>query len=114
LSCASISCAFDCSTAAAVCSNWPCASSRSFCDSAFCAASGLTRARLALATSFAAWFLCSAAFADATCAWNGFGSIWNRTWPALTTDPSMYIRLSSQPETRAWMLTACELWVCAT
>ncbi len=30
------SCAFDCATAAAACSNCPCASSRSFCDSAFC------------------------------------------------------------------------------
>ena len=48
------SCAFDCATAAAACSYCPCASSRSFCDSAFCCASGLVRARLAFATSSAA------------------------------------------------------------
>ena len=35
-SCADSSCAFDWATAAAACSYCPCASSRSFCDSAFC------------------------------------------------------------------------------
>ncbi len=53
-SCADSSCAFDWATAAADCSYWPCASSRSFCDSAFCCASGLVRARFACATSIAA------------------------------------------------------------
>ena len=49
-----------------------------------------------------------------TCAWNGFWSIRNSTWPALTTAPSVYTRLSRKPDTRAAMLTACELCVCAT
>jgi len=43
LSCAVSSCAFACSTAAAACSYWPVASSRSFCESAFCCASGFVR-----------------------------------------------------------------------
>ena len=111
---ASWSCAFPCSTAAAAESYWPWASSRSFCDSAFCSASGLVRARFALATSSDAWLRASAACCASTCAWNGFWSIWNSTWPALTTEPSTYMRLSRNPDTRAWMLTACELCVCAT
>ena len=68
----------------------------------------------ALPPRSAAWLRCSAAFAASTCAWNGFWSIWNSTCPALTTEPSAYTRLSSKPDTRAWMLTACELCVCAT
>jgi hypothetical protein len=67
-----------------------------------------------LATTIAACCRSSAALAASTCAWNGFGSIWNITWPFLTTAPSVYTRLSSQPDTRAWMLTACTLCVCAT
>ncbi len=35
------------------------------------------------ATSSAAWLRCSAAAAPSTCAWNGFGSIRNSTWPGL-------------------------------
>ena len=62
----------------------------------------------------AAWLRCSAAAAPSTCAWNGFWSIRNSTWPALTTAPSVYTRLSRKPDTRAAMLTACELCVCAT
>ncbi len=82
------SCAFDCATAAAACSYCPCASSRSFCDSAFCCASGRIRARFARATSSAASLRCSAAAVASTCAWNGFLSIWNITCPALTIAPS--------------------------
>ena len=72
------------------------------------------RARFAWATSIAAWLRCSAAAAASTCVWNGFWSIRNSTWPALTTAPSVYTRLSRKPDTRAAILTACELCVCAT
>jgi hypothetical protein len=109
------SCAFACSTAACVCSYWPVASSRSFCDSAFCCGERLGPVEIGLGDLHRRLLpLQSAACAESTCAWNGFWSIWNSTCPFLTTLPSTYNRLSSQPDTRAWTLTACELCVCAT
>ena len=114
LSCASRTWAFDCSTAAADCSYCPFASSRSFCDSAFCCRERLDAREVRLRDVEGRALRCRAAFCASTCAWNGFWSIWKRTCPALTTEPSVYRRLSRKPETRAWMLTACELCVCAT
>ena len=93
--------ALACSTAAAADWNWPVASSRSFCDRAFNAVSGRVRSRFSRAVSLAASAWARAARTCESWAWNGFGSIWKRTCPSLTTAPSGYIRLSRKPLTRA-------------
>ena len=53
--------------------------------------------------------------AASTCAWNGFLSMRNNTWPCLDERrPRCRRACRESRDTRAAMLTACELCVCAT
>ena len=81
--------AFASSTAAAAARNWPLASSRSFWESAFCAASGFVRSRSARATSSPACCRARAAACASTWTWKGLASIRKSTCPSLTTLPSV-------------------------
>jgi hypothetical protein len=105
--------ALACSTAAAVDRNWPVASSRSFCERAFCRKR--YGALQVLAGRFEGRLLFGKGrFGLISWTWKGLGSIRKRTSPSLTMAPSVYNRLSRKPLTRAWMLTCRELCTWAT